>query len=842
MWAALGCNGGGAGPVTSGADRRTEAGCTEARGRIDPSLARWQEDDWQADVRVAPVAGESGCERSFELSSTAPRGEDLLPESPRRFAEQPGQTALRTRNDLVDALYGLAQAEAREASVDSIRDGAFSRGKPLDCAPGGCFETGRKWTYVWTRDTAYSVDLGLAAVDPVRARNSLEFKLSERREGGDLQIVQDTGSGGSYPVSTDRVVWARGAPPLLHFLDGEERDAFAGRVFEATRNTIEHDRVVAFDERAGLYRGETSFLDWREQTYAPWTAHDTVHIGMSQALSTNAGHLRILVLAARLAEQRGDQRLAHRYRGWAVSLRGAMARRFAVPGTPLLSSFRPTGLDAGPARRFDLLGSALAVLSGVVTGERARALVAAYPHVPAGPPVVWPQEQGVPIYHNRAIWPFVTAYWLRAARLVRNDAAVNLGVLSMVRAAARNLSHMENFEFLTGQPWVDDGPRSGPVVNSQRQLWSVAGFLSVVQDTLFGLELAPAGDGIRFQPYVTRELRSRLFGAADTLVLRGFPYRGARITVVLELPPATSERQGAYQVGRARLNGRAVSGEFLPRRALAAENLLAIELVDRPEPGQRIALVADGSDREAIFAPAAPEVTRVRSVDRGVRVEFRHQGERPERIGFRVYRDGEPVGDRVAGKSRSFTDADSPATGPGRCYAVEAYYLSSGNTSHRARPVCFAGPRGERRRTVRLARGGKAEFGAASSGPHILELVYRNQGAINTGVTCAVRRVDVADQASGRVVGSGYVFLPHTGKPKVAAGRSSILRVELEAGRRYRVTLAEDARTANMSAFRHFQDYTGEPGGADGARNLADITAVEVLALSGIQGGDDQER
>ena len=824
--------------MTSGADTRGESGCEEARGRVDPELARWQEKGWQAEVQVASAG--SPCERSFELSTTAPRHEDLLPVSPRRVIEARGQTAVRTRNDVFDALYALAHAEAAEASVDSIRDGAFSRGQPLECAPGGCFETGKKWTYVWTRDTAYSVDLGLAAVDPVRARNSLDFKLSERRQGGDLQIVQDTGSGGSYPVSTDRVVWALGAERLLHFLEGAERDAFAARVLEAARNTIEHDRAIAFDERAGLYRGETSFLDWREQTYAPWTAEGTVHIGMSQALSTNAGHLRILELAARLAGDGGDQRLARRYGGWAASLREAIARRFAVPGTPLLSSFRPTGLDAGPARRFDLLGSALAVLSGVVTDERARALVAAYPHVPAGPPVVWPHEADVPIYHNRAIWPFVTAYWLRAARMVRNDAAVNLGVLSLVRAAARNLSHMENFEFLTGQPWVDDGPRSGPVVNSQRQLWSVAGYLSMVQDTLFGLELAPSGDGIRFRPYITRELRSRLFGAADTLVLRGFPYRGARITVVVELPAATGDREGAFQVGRVKLNGREIADRFLPRRALQDDNRISIELVDRPERGQTIAL-ADASDREAIFAPAAPVVTRVRPAGSGLRIDFRHRDEQPERIGFRVYRDGEPIADRLAGDSRSFTDEDSRPTGPSRCYTVEAYYLSSGSASHRARPVCFAGPRGERQRTVRLTRG-QAEFRATASGPHILELAYRNLGAINTGVTCAVRRVDVAERASGRVVGSGYVFLPHTGKPKASAGRSSVMQVELEAGQRYRVTLAEDERTVNMSAFRHFEDYTGEPGGADGARNLAEITAVELLVLSGADRDDGQER
>jgi hypothetical protein len=32
-----------------------------------------------------------------------------------------------------------------------------------------------------------------------------------------------------------------------------------------------------------------------------------------------------------------------------------------------------------------------------------------------GAPVIWPQQQDMPVYHNRAIWPFVTAYGLKAA-------------------------------------------------------------------------------------------------------------------------------------------------------------------------------------------------------------------------------------------------------------------------------------------------------------------------------------------------------------------------------------------------------------------------------------------
>ena len=48
--------------------------------------------------------------------------------------------------------------------------------------------------------------------------------------------------------------------------------------------------------------------------------------------------------------------------------------------------------------------------------QRAAQALARYPHAPFGAPVIAPQQPGVPVYHNRAIWPFVTAYALKAAK------------------------------------------------------------------------------------------------------------------------------------------------------------------------------------------------------------------------------------------------------------------------------------------------------------------------------------------------------------------------------------------------------------------------------------------
>ncbi len=113
------------------------------------------------------------------------------------ISELEGWPTLRSGHQIFDALYALALQESRELGVDGIQDGAFN-------------------------DTAYAMHLGLAGIDPTRAQRSLAFKLSERRAGGDLQIVQNTGTGGSYPISSDRVAWALGAQAVLAQLEGQD--------------------------------------------------------------------------------------------------------------------------------------------------------------------------------------------------------------------------------------------------------------------------------------------------------------------------------------------------------------------------------------------------------------------------------------------------------------------------------------------------------------------------------------------------------------------------------------------------------------------------------------------
>ena len=64
-----------------------------------------------------------------------------------------------------------------------------------------------------------------------------------------LQIIQDTGSGGSWPVSTDRMSWAFGADEALKALPPAQRQAFAATALKALSNTLDNDRLAVNNAR-----------------------------------------------------------------------------------------------------------------------------------------------------------------------------------------------------------------------------------------------------------------------------------------------------------------------------------------------------------------------------------------------------------------------------------------------------------------------------------------------------------------------------------------------------------------------------------------------------------------
>lgn len=830
------------------ADRQAAAQSDPHAGRQVAQLA-WPTWDGKQETARFSSPDAAAALRSYTHSSSM----NLRDPGPQHigYHEEAGLPRIRTGNLGFDALFALAASEMRLDSVSQIRDGNYNGGAAIPCE---CFATGEKWHYVWTRDLSYAADLGLALLDPQRVRNSLDFKLSGWRKGvviaaqaagtkDGLQIVQDTGSGGSWPVSTDRVTWAFAAEEALRTLSPSERAPFARRALLALSNTIENDRIAAFDQESGLYTGEQSFLDWRDQSYAAWVPNQLAAMSTSKSLSTNVAHYQALRLAARLAREQGQAARAQRYEGWAAGLKRAINARLWLKDAGMYSSMTAGHLDGAPLHKFDWLGLALAITTGVADEEQARSILARYPHGPMGAPVIWPQQPGMPVYHNRAIWPFVTGYGLKAAAHVGNVAVADAAYATLMRGAALNLSNMENLEWLSGQPLLLDEANPsliGPVINSRRQLWSVGAYLGMVINGVFGV--SALDDGIALRPFVTARLRREQFAGANEIALQDLRLHGKQIGVRLRLP-AASQDEGYYAVQQIRLNGKP-AGDIIRRAQLHERNDIEIVL-GKLLPGQQaIRRVQDSpyAPGGATFGPREPAIASLTRDKDGALLKFA-----PEQgLVYSVYRDGKLAADDL--QSGEWRDRNGSATA---CYALAARDKASGNRSHHSIPQCVdagieIGVNDPRIASNIAASAPDAQFSmpriegwgqpgdrfaverieVAAPGRYQVQVRYHNAAnLVNLGISNGMKWLAVKD-AAGRTVAQGVVQMPHAplAKGNTPAVYSTPLAANLKTGR-YRIEMSD---FYNMSYLDSNSSFSGA-GGGKGPYNRVDIMGVRLL-------------
>ena len=755
-----------------------------------------------------------------------------------QYTERAELPRVRSGNIAFDALFALAGEEMKLDSVSAIRDGSYNGGEAIPCE---CFETGEKWNYVWTRDLSYAANLGLGMLDPQRVRNSLLFKLSGYRDGvkkpqqaggsdDGLQIIQDTGSGGSWPVSTDRVSWAFGAEEALKALPAAERAAFAATALKALSNTIENDRIAAFDATAGLYNGEESFLDWRDQSYAAWIPGDLASMASSKALSTNVGHYKALTLAAQLAQEQGDAAKAERYSAWALQLKLAINARFWLKDAGMYSSVTAGHFDGAPMHKFDWLGQSLAIVTGVADAEQARSILAHYPHGPMGAPVIWPQQQDMPVYHNRAIWPFVTAYGLKAAIMHNNVTVADAAYDTLLRGAAVSVSNMENLEWLSGQTMLEHPGKAelnGPVVNSRRQLWSVGGYLGAIVGGVFGV--STTNDGINVRPFITAKLRGMVFNGSDAITLSGLALQGKRIQVKVLLP-AAENKPGHFAVMSVTQNGKPIN---MPAKwsEIEADSQIEVKLgpllPGRQEITRTTAPVLEQDS--AVFAPHEPAITSLKRSAQGTVLQIAGSDALatakpalPGRglVAFNIYRDGKLVAERLMVKS--WTDR-SAAGLRNACYAVEAVFTDSGNRSHHSAPACIEPGVAVAAKDTAAA----ASVQVAQAGRYAVQAQYRNTAhQINLGITNGVKWLRVRD-AAGSVAAEGVVQMPHSSADAKQPSWSTPLYAELKPGR-YTLELSDFTNMSYLKANASYKDA----GGVSGPRNDFALHGYRLMPLA----------
>ena len=395
-----------------------------------------------------------------------------------------GIEELAVRNPPVHSQYGVfTGADSVETALYNLAVDDMVRNKEDD----GTFRTGKFWGGVWTRDISYSVILSLAHTDPQYVRNSLMCKVD--RMG---RIIQDTGTGGAWPCSIDRQIWTVAAYEL--WLETGDAD-WLRQIYGICSRSMKADYAVAYEPETGLFKGESSFIDWRHQSYPEWT--DCKDICQSECLGTNAVFFGALKCLENMALALGEKEAASDYGAKAAALSKAINRHFWMPDKGYYGQYRYGRNFKTLSPRSETLGESLCIIWGIASDEQSRSILANMPVSQYGPTVFWPQVAAQFPYHNNAVWPFVTSYYAIASSIAGSHSGIYAAMNANAEYAALHGTNYENRVSSDGS--IDTA------TNSPRQLWSLAGYMGTYRRIILGMNYGP--EGITFTPDIPAQLK-----------------------------------------------------------------------------------------------------------------------------------------------------------------------------------------------------------------------------------------------------------------------------------------------------------------------------------------------
>lgn len=665
---------------------------------------------------------------------------------------------LSTPNNLHTAIYNLGLEEM----INAVE-------------PDTTLRTGKEWAGVWTRDVSYSILLSMAYMQPDAAKISLMKKVTPTG-----RIVQDTGSGGAWPVSSDRMIWALAAYELYKVTGDKE---WLEYIYPIIANSMADDLKVTHTE-GGLVKGETSFIDWREQSYPRWM--QTADIYESEALGTSVIHAQAFMVLSDIAAELGDTAASDEYAGQAMKIADAINRELWLDdqGYYAMYTYGRDNKILNP--RAETLGESLAILYDVAPAERAKEITENNPTTPFGASIFFPQIADIPPYHNNSLWPWVASYWALANAKAGNEQGVMEAIGSVFRPAALFTTNKENF--------VLDNGDIATELNSSNMLWCLAGNLAITHRILFGINFEK--NGLSFKPFVPKVL-----GAERTLT--GFPYRDAMLNITVK---GYGDRIKEFT-----LNGRPTK-PFIPSDIKGINNIV-ITMADNDIEPMKVNHTAN------VKAPLTPVARLSHSPElaaEGVPVNNLLEWNPIEYIAkYIVLRDGEPVAETrtteyaatVAGEYQvigvSEDGVESFASEPLSNTSVMVVEMP-GETSELASPEVSYKP-------TEKIEGFHGEgflevdhktppiilnVPVGEDGVYAISVVYANgNGPVNTENKCAIRTIEIDGIPTGTIV------MPQRGVGNWNDwGMSSSVKVPLGSGQhKIAVTFRPENENMNLS-------------------------------------------
>lgn len=393
---------------------------------------------------------------------------------------------------LLVALYNLALEE----SLLNIRQ------------EDSTFMAGALWYDTWTRDAIYSIHLAYAWLMPEVSKRTLEKQTLQNP----VEALQDTGSGGSWPISTDRVAW--GIAAWQYYLATGDLK-WIEDCYELLSYTAEKDIHVAFDSGINLFGGETCSMDWRTHTYPNWFSNANIMESFSSG--TNALHAFMYYFlreSGKILKKPAEE--VAKWDKYHNEVKQAINDKFWMEDKGYYSAYMyPKSLGYFVSERGGAMSNGLNIVLGIADEEKEERVAADFPLYPYGAPTLYPSIPDEYAYHNKGIWPVWETYFMLGAKKANNTQAVEHIMKSLIRASALFLTHKENMTY-------DTGFNENTALNSDRQLWSVASYLGMVYRVIFGMEMTP--EGLVFQPVVPEMF-------VGPFMLNNFKYRDAVINL-----------------------------------------------------------------------------------------------------------------------------------------------------------------------------------------------------------------------------------------------------------------------------------------------------------------------
>lgn len=607
----------------------------------------------------------------------------------------------KSPNILIDALYNMALEEMI-----------------MDIRPDGAFMAGAQWEGVWTRDISYSILLSLAIVNPDASKTSLMAKVKNGR------IIQDTGTGGAWPVSSDRMVWALAAWEIYK-VTGDKQ--WLKQVYSIIKKSYQSDILTIYDKKTGLMNGESSFLDWREQSYPAWM--DPKDIYLSKNLGTNAVHFQAYNILAQMARVLGEP--SDEYLRIAERIKKAMNKYLWIDDKGYYGQYLYGREYFSLSPKSEALGEALTVLFDIAESHKQNQIVERTPVMDFGIPTIYPQIPNIPPYHNNSVWPFVESFWALASAKVNNVNSVKLAMASIYRAAALFLTNKENIV-------VSTGDHMGTEINSDRQLWSLAGNLALTYRLIYGMNFED--NRLILKPFIPEEFNGER-------ALTNFKYRNSILDITLE--------GYGNRIKSVTIDGKTVKDAVIPGNMKGKHNIV-IRMANNTFENSSVNLVND------LIAPETPQLKFSDSLLRWDKTEGADR--------FALYRNGTKLFEtkelsikpntselfsqyQVLALSGNLTESFLSA--PVNLYKRSNKEVIEAETINRYKANQYSGFTGDG--YIKLSKDENKTINftvtVPNSGGYSIDFRYSNgNGPINTDNKCAIRNLKIDGNFAGAVI------------------------------------------------------------------------------------------